>query len=223
VLRDLIQVQRVAVSSLKQIFRQVAQSGIVTAAHRINSGAWEDVSGAEDFYLIDTESPAKARELLGRMLTDRIPKRFGFHPVLDVQVLSPIYKGDAGIESLNRYLQEVLNPHASDCAFGTRIFREGDKVMQLENNYDKEVFNGDQGIIEAIDSSSGQVAVRFDERVIQYTRAESDELTLCYAASVHKVQGSEFPCVILLLFQAHHLMLSAAIWYTPRSPEARNW
>ncbi|MBW7877648.1 MAG: ATP-dependent RecD-like DNA helicase, partial [Candidatus Cloacimonetes bacterium] len=214
VLRDLIETELVPVSCLKQIFRQQKTSGIIAAAHSVNRGIWVEPEDSQDFYFIEADNPKRVQELLLKMLVERIPKRYGLHPVLDIQILAPMYRGDAGIDSLNRILQETLNPHEQDVQFGTRLFRAGDKVMQLENNYDKEVFNGDQGMIEAIDPSAQQMAVRFEDKVLVYTRSEIEELTLCYAASVHKVQGSEFSCVILVLMNSHFTMLKRNLVYT---------
>ena len=214
VLRDLIETSLVPVSYLSQIFRQQKASGIIAAAHSVNRGFWVEPLDVSDFFFIEADNPKRVQDLLLKMLLDRIPKRYGLHPVLDIQVLAPMYKGDAGIEALNRILQETLNPHEPDVLFGARNFRAGDKVMQLENNYDKEVFNGDQGMIEGIDSSAQQMAVRFEDRVLVYTRSEIEELSLCYAASVHKVQGSEFSAVILVLMNSHYTMLKRNLVYT---------
>ncbi len=215
VLRDLILSGHVPVARLKQIFRQKGGSGIVDAAHKVNSGQWFGENHEGDFYFIDADQPQKVQDFLKRLLIERIPRRFGWNPILDCQVLAPMYRGDAGIDALNRMLQDLLNPNEEDLEVGNRIFRAGDKVMQLENNYEKEVFNGDQGLIESIHYKEGRILVRFDEeRLVEYSRKELDELTLCYAASVHKVQGSEFPCIVFILMNSHWNMLRRNLLYT---------
>lgn len=215
ILRDMIQSGLIPVSRLTRIFRQDSQSEIVHAAHRVNAGQWFHSERSSDFFFVEKDEAVAVQRVLGKMLQERIPARFGLHPVLDVQVLAPMYRGETGIDSLNQYLQGLLNPHGEEIESQSRIFREKDKVMQLVNNYEKEVFNGDQGIITWVNPSDSSLRVRFEEgREHLYTKKELDELSLSYACSIHKVQGSEFPCVILVLMNAHYTLLKRSLLYT---------
>jgi len=215
ILRDMIQSTLIPVSYLTYIFRQSTHSEIVHAAHRVNAGQWFRSERSSDFFFVEQEHPKDVRRILGKMLQERIPARFGLHPVLDVQVLAPMYKGEAGIDHLNAYLQNLLNPHGEEIEHMSRIYREKDKVMQLVNNYEKEVFNGDQGIITWVNSQDSSLRVRFEEgREHLYTKKELEELTLSYVCSIHKVQGSEFPCVILVMMNSHYTLLKRSLLYT---------
>lgn len=215
VLRDFIDCDLIPAIYLKEIFRQGKDSQIILAAHKVNSGEWFDQTVSDDFFFINASTPDRVKSVLKDMITKRIPQKFNHHPVFDIQVLTPMYRGDVGIDELNKMLQNELNPHESGLEVFGKEFREGDKVMQLENNYDKEVFNGDQGIIEAIDFHNKSIRVHFDEgRKIEFKKKELSELTLCYASSIHKVQGSEFPCIILVLTKSNFPMLKRSLLYT---------
>ena len=215
ILRDMIMSSLVPVTYLTQIFRQDSDSEIVHAAHCVNRGKWFRREQSADFFFVDTRTGQDVHRILGKMLLDRIPARFQFHPVLDVQVLAPMYKGEAGIDHLNTHLQELLNPHGEEIQHNSQILREKDKVMQLVNNYEKEVFNGDQGIITWVNPHEPAVRVRFDEgRGDTYTKKELNELSLSYVCSIHKVQGSEYPCVILIMMNAHYALLKRSLLYT---------
>jgi len=218
VLSDIIQSKAIRVVELNEIFRQAQQSLITLNAHRIQQGSFPIIpKGREehaDFYFIEKEEPQEILELIQELCMRRIPEHFGFHPRDDIQVLSPMYKGLIGAANLNATLQATLNPNGSEIGSGSRIFRVKDKVMQLRNNYTKEVFNGDIGWIETIDKEEGEVLVRYDERSVAYDFSELDELTLAYAISVHKSQGSEYPAVVMPLLMQHYVLLQRNLLYT---------
>jgi exodeoxyribonuclease V alpha subunit len=211
-LRDLMEARRFPVHRLTHIFRQDAGSTIVENAHRINAGeapVFSKTSG--DFFLVEHEDPAEVAGAIVTLCSERLRAGFGLDPITEVQVLSPMYKGDAGATNLNARLQEALNPMGR--RVGELKFRTGDKVMQLRNNYDKMVFNGDIGTIVDYSEEDGKVSVRFDSRV-DYDTSELDELTLAYAVTVHKSQGSEFPCVVMPVVTQHFIMLYRNLLYT---------
>jgi exodeoxyribonuclease V alpha subunit len=212
VLADLIDSGQIPTARLTEIFRQAAASRIIVNAHRINAGQWPEDPDAErpdsDFYLIRCDTPEAIHERLIRVVTERIPQRFGLDPVRDVQILTPMNRGGLGARSLNVSLQAVLNPDASPRIerFGW-TYAPGDKVIQLVNDYDKEVFNGDIGRIQTIDLEDGQLAIDFDGRTVVYETGELDELALAYATSIHKAQGSEYPAVVIPLALQHYTLL----------------
>jgi exodeoxyribonuclease V alpha subunit len=216
VLRDIIGSGRIAVVRLTEIFRQAQRSLIVMNAHRVNQGEYPYLqkSGQSDFYFIDREDPEKALETIKYLCRERIPKGFGFHPVSDIQVLSPMHRGLVGVFNLNRELQALLNPRGESLQRGGMIFRVGDKVMQISNNYDREVFNGDIGRIVSIDHSVREIMVRMEDRPIVYPFSDLDELVLAYATSVHKSQGCEYPAVVLPILTQHYVMLQRNLLYT---------
>jgi exodeoxyribonuclease V alpha subunit len=217
VLADLIASGRMPVVELTDIFRQSEQSRIVTNAHRINLGLHPLANESEeggDFFFIEQEDPLRACRTIVELVCRRIPRRFHLDPVDDVQVLSPMHRGDAGVENLNRLLQKELNPSGGEVIARSRSLRVHDKVMQLRNDYEREVFNGDIGRIAAADSETGAVVVDFDGRHVEYERADLDALTLAYAASVHKSQGGEFPAVIICLLTQHFPLLQRNLLYT---------
>ncbi len=216
--------RRAAVVRLETIFRQAAGSYIVENAHRINRGqlpvvtrtAREERAEAEDFFLFRTEEPERAAELCVELVQERIPRRFGI-PSADIQVLSPMHRGAAGVTSLNETIQQALNPPQTDSAeraFGSRVYRRGDRVMQVRNNYDKDVFNGDMGYIKEVDLIEQHVTVEIDGRVVGYDFQELDELVHAYAVSVHKSQGSEFPAVVIPVLTSHYILLQRNLLYT---------
>lgn len=218
VLRDVIASGIAPVTRLNLIFRQAASSHIITNAHRINQGQMPLISkDSRDFFLFPAETPEEAANWVREIVCQRIPTRFGLHPVRDIQVLTPMYRGPAGVHALNETLQAALNPPVATKAekrlFG-QILRQGDKVMQIQNNYDKEVFNGDIGTIAWIDLLEQTLRVSFEERQVDYDWSEADQLVLAYAVSVHKAQGSEFPAVVVPLLTSHYLMLQRNLLYT---------
>jgi exodeoxyribonuclease V alpha subunit len=216
VLGEVIRSGVARVVRLAHIFRQAEQSLIVVNAHRINHG---ELPLAErrpdaDCFVIERETPEQVTELLRELVLERIPRRFGFDPVDDLQVLTPMLRGSLGVAQLNAELQSWLNPHGESVVRGSKAFRVGDKVMQLRNNYDLDVYNGDVGRLVSADATAREVLVRFDERLVTYDLEDLDELGLSYACSIHKSQGSEYPCVIIPLHTQHYVMLQRNLLYT---------
>lgn len=219
VLRDVISSAAVPCVRLRQIFRQAARSLIVRNAHRINDGETplspsEAGSEVSDFFVIERRDPDRTRETIVDLLAARIPHRFGLDPVRDIQVLTPMNRGPAGAVALNQALQTALNPSGPSLVRGARTYRVGDKVMQLRNDYDKAVFNGDVGIVSSIEPADGTITVRFDERDVAFETTDLDDLVLAYACTVHKSQGSEYPAVVVPLLMGHFVMLSRNLLYT---------
>ncbi|MFD2113863.1 ATP-dependent RecD-like DNA helicase [Thiorhodococcus fuscus] len=218
-LADLIGSGAVPTARLTEIFRQAAASRIVVNAHRINAGQMPEPPDAEgpdsDFYLIRCDTPEAIHDKLMRVVTERIPGRFGLDPVRDVQILTPMNRGGLGSRALNVALQNALNPDAQPRIerFGW-TYAPGDKVIQLVNDYDKEVFNGDIGRIRSIDSEEGLLTIDFDGRPVVYESGELDEIALAYATSVHKAQGSEYPAVVIPLATQHYTLLQRNLLYT---------
>jgi exodeoxyribonuclease V alpha subunit len=217
VLKDLMDSGVVPVSRLTQIYRQAKQSLIVVNAHRVNQGAFPVLARFEDekdFVFIARQDPGAIKGSLMNLVTRELPGRYGFDPVKDIQVISPMHRGAVGVQTLNHELQQRLNGRAPRFTFGARVFRRGDKVMQLKNNYYKEVFNGDIGQVAGFIPDTGQLMVEFDGRKVYYDSGEGDEITLAYAVTVHKAQGSEFPGVIIILTTHHYLLLQRNLLYT---------
>lgn len=216
VLRDIISSERVPTVRLTEIFRQAKGSSIVENAHRIHRGEPPVGSTSKNaqFYVIERTSAEDAVQLIEHLVSKRIPEGFGLHPVGDIQVLTPMQKGPVGAIALNQLLQEKLNPTGTEVRKGSRVLRDGDKVMQLRNNYDKEVFNGDIGKIVEVLPAERKVIASFEGRVVSYTENELDQLTLAYATSIHKSQGSEYPCVVIPVLTQHFVMLSRNLFYT---------
>lgn len=220
VLKDFIQSGCLSVVRLQEIFRQAAGSRIITNAHRINQGEMpmmEEDAPLSDFYFIDREEPERTAATLLQMVRDRIPSRFQVHPILDIQVLCPMNRGSLGVREMNLTLQNALNPlrHGDVVAekFGWQ-FRARDKVIQTENNYDKEVFNGDIGQISSIDPIEKEIKVQFEQRKVIYDFGELDELSLAYAITIHKSQGSEFPVVVMPVATQQYMLLQRNLVYT---------
>jgi exodeoxyribonuclease V alpha subunit len=212
VLFDTIGSATVPVVQLKTVFRQAAESGIITNAHRINSGEFPEFN-TTDFILIQRNEAARAVETIVEVVVHRIPSRFGFDPMREIQVLSPMRRGEAGVTRLNEVLQEALNP--GGVAVPRRNFRQGDKVMQLRNNYELDVYNGDVGIVRLVDTEAGELEVAFEDgRVVLYGFDQAEELDLAYAATVHKSQGSEYPALVLPFLPQHYMMLQRNLLYT---------
>jgi len=218
VLRDVIESGRVPVVRLDLIYRQAEDSLIVTNAHRINAGHMPLLSRtARDFFVFVQDDPDQASDLIVDIVQNRIPHKFGYRPMEDIQVLSPMYRGAVGVSHLNERLQAALNPPSARKAeqrLSGRAFRAGDRVIQLRNNYDLEVYNGDVGRVQAIDAVNQALRVRFDDRVVSYDWSEADELALAYAISVHKSQGSEYPAVVIPVMTTHYMMLQRPVLYT---------
>jgi len=218
VLRDIIASDQVPVTCLDLIFRQAQDSLIVTNAHRINRGSMPLFSKtAKDFFLFTQDDVDKAADLIVDIVKNRIPRKFGYHPLDDIQVLSPMYRGAVGVSNLNERLQAALNPASPKKAerrLAGRGFRVGDKVIQLRNNYDLDVYNGDIGRITKIDMVNQALYIQIDDRVVHYDWSEADELALAYAISVHKAQGSEYPAVVIPVMTTHYIMLNRPILYT---------
>jgi exodeoxyribonuclease V alpha subunit len=220
VLGDLIRSGVVPVMRLTEIFRQAGSSWIVRAAHAVNRGEEPESAppgGAGDFYFVEAGTPEAIMDRLVAMVTDRIPKRFGLDPLRDVQVLSPMNRTELGVRNLNVRLQAELNPPGPGKAevqrFGT-TYRVGDKVLQTQNNYQREVFNGDIGVIAAVSAVDQEVVVEFDGRPVSYDFGEMDELSPAYATSIHRSQGSEYPAVVIPLHTQHYKMLQRNLLYT---------
>jgi len=224
VLRDVIASSRVPTVRLTEIFRQAAASLIVTNAHRIHDGEEPDLGAppapgqadTRDFFFIEDDDPVHAAETIRDLVATRLPRRYGFSP-RDIQVLTPMHRGELGASTLNRLLQDAITPGQPELHSGARVFRVGDRVMQMRNNYDHDVYNGDVGEILRVagESSEGpQAVVRFDEREVSYEDDDLDELTLAYAATVHKSQGSEYAAVIVPVHTQHYVMLQRSLLYT---------
>ena len=215
VLADIIASGSIRLIRLTHIFRQVKESLIVVNAHRINQGEFPYFKGEKrDFYFLKMEEPEKILEAIKNLCRKRLPAYYDFSPVTDIQVICPMYKGILGVDNLNTVLQDTLNPQGKEFMVGTRRFRLGDKVMQIRNNYDKMVFNGDSGWIREYDEEKGEVRIDFDNRIIIYELPEFEELVLSYAITVHKSQGSEYKAVILPLVVQHYLLLQRNLLYT---------
>ena len=217
ILQDIISSNQFTVSQLSDVFRQAATSKIITNAHAINQGnlpKFPKNGDPSDCYFIETEEPETAVTMITKLVRDSIPKRFGMKPMKDIQILTPMQKGALGAQNLNATLQQALNPTGNQIErFGT-IFRHGDRVMQTENDYDKEIYNGDLGHIERIDLEASEVTIRFDDRSIQFDVRELDSLLHAYAITIHKSQGSEYPAVIIPLHTQHYIMLQRTLIYT---------
>src|ERR1700745_2016023 len=220
VLHDLIASGAVPVVRLTEVFRQAAGSQIITNAHRIRRGQMPNVRGADsssDFHFVERDDPEKIAAMLVKLVQKRIPERFSLDAIRDVQVLCPMNRGSLGVRELNTALQRVLNPvrtgESSVERFGWR-FQIRDKVIQTENDYTKEVFNGDIGIVERIDPVEHEVTIRFDDRLVKYDFGELDEIALAYAITIHKSQGSEFPAVVIPLATQHYMLLQRNLIYT---------
>lgn len=225
VLADVIASGAATVVRLTEIFRQAAESQIVLNAHRINAGEAPTLSpppgddpDRTDFYFVSRDDPTAARATVVELCAERIPRTFGFDPLVDIQVLAPMHRGECGTTALNLALQERLNPQrpgARDLARGNRAFRAGDKVMQTRNNYDREVYNGDIGVVTSLSADRGELAVELpDGRRISYERDDLDQLMHAFAVSVHKSQGSEYSAVVLPLLTQHYMMLERTLLYT---------
>ncbi len=218
VLGDLLGSGTMPSAELTHIYRQAQESMIVVNAHRINQGLFPchspKTAPEADFFWLEEEDPQQVQNMILHMVCERIPASYGLDPRLDVQVLTPMHKGEVGTQQLNALLQERLNPTGREFSIGPRRMRVGDRVLQLRNNYEKEVFNGDLGWIVNVDVEEGEALVEFDGRDVVYELTEMDELTLAYAVSVHKSQGSEYPAVVMPLLTQHFMLLQRNLIYT---------
>ncbi|GCE24704.1 ATP-dependent RecD-like DNA helicase [Dictyobacter alpinus] len=221
VLRDLLRSQAIPAVRLTELFRQAQQSRIIVTAHQINQGIVPNpkIEASSDFFFMKEEDPFRAQQLVIDLVKRRLPAKYHFNPIADIQVLAPMYKGAVGVKLLNERLQEQLNPSAlAQVEWSDRLYRVGDKVMQTRNNYDKGVFNGDVGFIRRIDRENMVVKVEFSEEagplMVEYEFHELDELVLAYAVTVHKSQGSEYPAIVLPLVREHRMLLQRNLLYT---------
>ena len=218
VLRDMIDSGVVPTVALDTIFRQAPDSYIIVNAHRINEGEFPIFTrSSRDFFLFPHEDPKEAAARVLDLVAQRIPGKFGYDSITDIQVLSPMYRGEAGVGMLNDRLQATLNPPQPakpQTQYGSRVFRLGDKVMQIRNNYDKDVFNGDMGFVTRVDSEEQILTVNFDGRPVDYEFSELDELLHAYAVSIHKSQGSEYPAVVVPILTQHYVLLQRNLLYT---------
>lgn len=219
VLADLIGSRRVPVARLERIFRQGEASLITVNAHRINRGELPELGapgeGAlSDFYFIDREEPEEVAKAVNAVIGERIPKRFGMDPVKEVQLLTPMHRGPVGAQRLNQELQALLNPSGAGLPRGEQVLRVGDKVMQTRNDYELGVFNGDVGLVAALDPESKGLTVSFEDRRVHYGPEDLDALVLAYASTVHKAQGSEYPAVVIVVSTQHFVMLHRRLLYT---------
>lgn len=216
VLKDLIDSNCLPVSRLTRIYRQARGSKIVVNAHRINEGIFPDLSGGEgsDFFFVEAEEPEEVQKKILELVVHRLPRSLGLNSIEEIQVLAPMKRGVVGTEQLNAALQAQLNFDPNPLIRFGRQYRRGDKVMQIRNNYDKEVYNGDIGTIQAIDQVEQELVVSFDGRKVTYSFLDLDELLLAYAVSIHKYQGSECPCVVIPVHTTHFKMLHRNLLYT---------
>ena len=222
VLQDLINSKRVPVVRLSQVFRQAAQSAIITAAHHINQGQYPTIEPISNTPRSDClwhgggHEPEHGVQVIEELIRELIPK-LGFNPATDVQVLCPMTRGLVGTRNLNQVLQQLVNPKSPDkteIQRGGMLLRVGDRVIQQTNDYQREVFNGDLGTIVKIDTTEQEVSVQYDQRTVSYDYADLNEITLAWAVTIHKSQGSEYPVVILPLYMQHYMMLSRHLLYT---------
>lgn len=215
VLKDIIDSKVFAVTELNEIFRQAKSSKIIVNAHKIIHGEYPQIDNIEDtdFFFMEEDDQERILEKTLLMVSDRIPKKFDLDPI-DIQVLTPMNRGIVGTAKLNEALQDKLNPNGEEIIRGGRKYRVGDKVMQIRNNYDKNVYNGDIGFIIGIDIENQLVNVSIDGNIIDYEYSELDELVLAYAVSIHKSQGSEYHAVVMPLTMAHYVMLQHNLFYT---------
>jgi exodeoxyribonuclease V alpha subunit len=215
-LKDIIDSETIPVVRLTKIFRQDRRSLIIVNAHRVNEGKYPVIKGERerDFYFIEEEDPQLAAQKIIKLCTVRLPSKYKIDPVDDIQVLSPMYKGEVGADNLNYSLREALNFKGKEIKYGNHSFRVNDKVMQIKNNYDKEVFNGDIGRIENIEEEEHILEVNFYGRRVAYEFSELNELVLAYAITVHKSQGSEYRIVVIPVMTQHYLLLQRNLLYT---------
>ncbi|MDD5511446.1 MAG: ATP-dependent RecD-like DNA helicase, partial [Dehalococcoidales bacterium] len=217
-LKDVIASGKVETVILTEVFRQAQESMIVVNAHRVNHGEFPLTKPPQgknsDFYFVSRDDPKQALEVVKELCANRLPRALHLNPLDDIQVMTPMHKGEAGVTNLNAELQTLLNPSGIELVRGGRHFRVNDKVMQIINNYEKEVFNGDIGRITAIETEEQTLTVKYEDRIVSYEWSQLDELVLAYAISIHKSQGSEYPAVIIPILPQHYIMLQRNLLYT---------
>lgn len=211
VLTDLIACNQITTINLTTIFRQAQDSGIVQNAHRINTGQ-DPQYNTKDVFFVSRPEASEAAETIIELVTHRIPSKFGLDPMRDIQVLTPMHRGDAGVAHLNERLQASLNPDGRELP--RRGLRVGDKVMQLRNNYDLDVYNGDTGVLSHSDDELQEAQVDFEGRSVLYSYDKLDDLAPAYAMTIHKAQGSEYPAIVIALLNQHYIMLQRNMLYT---------
>lgn len=218
VLRDIIESGTIPVCRLTVIFRQAAASQIVVNSHRVNRGDMpvfpKEKGAVSDFYFAEANELEDAERMIRKLVLEQIPEKFGFDPMRDIQVLTPMQRGILGARNLNQVLQEALNPSGPSIQRFGLTYRVGDKVMQIVNAYDKDVFNGDIGRIERLNDEDREAVIDFEGRRVKYLYDVFDEIVLSYAATIHKSQGSEYPCVVLPINTKHYMMLQRNLLYT---------
>jgi exodeoxyribonuclease V alpha subunit len=218
VLKDIIDSGSIPTVMLNEIFRQAKESLIIVNAHRVNNGQMPIMEGSgdslQDFYFFIIEEPEKVAEKIIELCKEKIPQKFGYRSIDDIQVLTPMHRGLVGASNLNTELQKHLNSSTDELVRGGLVLKVGDKVMQIRNNYDKEVFNGDIGRINKIDREEQEIIVNYDGRMVSYEYSELDEIVLAYAVSVHKSQGSEYPVVVMPVLTQHYMLLQRNLLYT---------
>jgi exodeoxyribonuclease V alpha subunit len=216
VLKDIIESGIVNIIKLTRIFRQAQGSAIISNAHKINKGDFPDLKGSRnsDFFFIEEEDPEKVVHTIKELCAKRLPAYYKVDPVNDIQVLCPMQRGETGAQNLNTVLQEALNVSNVTVKYGGTVYKQGDKVMQIKNNYDKNVFNGDIGRIKKINTEEQTLVISFDGNEVNYDATELDELALAYATTVHKSQGSEYKIVIAPFTMQHYMMLQRNLLYT---------
>lgn len=215
VLRDLIDSEKIPVVRLTRIFRQAQSSRIITNAHKINQGILPDITNGKesDFFFLQVDSPEEVIAQIVNLVQNRLPKAYR-EKVSNIQVLTPMHRGGVGSDNLNQALQRSLNPSGAYLTRGGTIYRQGDRIMQIRNNYDKDVYNGDIGIIDCIDTDENTLSADFDGKMVWYELGELDEVTLAYATTIHKSQGSEYPIVVIPVLMSHYMMLQRNLIYT---------
>ena len=215
VLRDIIESEAIPVTRLTRIFRQAQSSRIVMNAHAINQGYFPNIQNGKDtdFFFIRAEEPQDAVPQIVNLVKNRLPKAYG-RPVSDVQVLTPMRRSYCGSDNLNIELQKALNPMGLSLSYSGTLYRSGDRVMQIRNNYDKDVYNGDIGTISDVDLEENELLVSFGDKVVSYEKSELDELVLAYATTIHKSQGSEYPIVVIPIFYSFFTLLQRNLIYT---------
>ncbi|MBE2278915.1 MAG: ATP-dependent RecD-like DNA helicase [Ignavibacteriaceae bacterium] len=216
ILNDLISSGKIPVIRLTEIFRQAQQSQIIMNSHRINCGEVPEISNSpdNDFFFIEVENASEIPPLIIDLLKRRLPAKYNFDPVSDIQIITPMYRGSSGVDELNREIQSQINTEDIIYSKNNRIYKKGDKVMQLANDYEKDIYNGDIGIAESYDNKNERLTVTFGSKNLTFTSSEMDNITLAYAATVHKSQGSEYPCVIMPVTSEHFIMLKRNLIYT---------
>ena len=216
ILKDLIKSDKIPLIKLSQIFRQAEESDIVLNAHRINRGEMPVINfiKSTDFIFIEESTNSVIPEKVLHSCKNELPLKYGFDSVEDIQILSPMYKGDVGVNSFNKLFQQRINNSHFIYEQGEQKYKPSDKVMQLRNNYDKNVFNGDLGFIAGVDDEKKAMFISFEGRIVEYSFEELDEITLAYAVTVHKSQGSEFPCIIMPVTTSQYIMLQRNLLYT---------